>query len=306
MLVAPLEQRDVRPCSDAADTDDLPGDIGDLEALQQMASVVLECGPVGAEPLMDHLLKLVGRELRGLGELSKRDHDRRLTDDPVSTVDHLRQFGKSLQAVARVGLGGDRLGGLHALLRFLLRLSTRPSAKGSRIAARRSCSVRRAYQRSIVPIFANSAIDSRYARTDASVAAWISGLLKPLLRPATVKLADMRLTSYSNGPGSVSSKSFRPNSERPFGGGEHAEVREVRVTAELHGEPGARRGLEVGRHDLRRAPIEGERRDHHPPVAHRNQVRLTRRVLRLQKGYRVGPVRGRLPPGVAGGHHLRA
>ena len=34
----------------------------------------------------------------------------------------------------------------------------------------------------------------------------------PLLRAAIVKLAAMRFTSYSNGPGSVSSKSFTSNS----------------------------------------------------------------------------------------------
>ena len=36
--------------------------------------------------------------------------------------------------------------------------------------------------------------------------------VKPLLRAAIVKLAAMRFTSYSNGPGSVSSKSLRSNS----------------------------------------------------------------------------------------------
>ena len=39
-----------------------------------------------------------------------------------------------------------------------------------------------------------------------------SDLAKPLLRAAMVKLAAMRLTSYSKGPGSVSSKSFTSNS----------------------------------------------------------------------------------------------
>ena len=41
----------------------------------------------------------------------------------------------------------------------------------------------------------------------------MSALVKPLLRAAIVKLAAIRLTSYSNGPGSVSSKSFRSNSK---------------------------------------------------------------------------------------------
>jgi hypothetical protein len=37
-------------------------------------------------------------------------------------------------------------------------------------------------------------------------------LVKPLLRAAIVKLAAIRFTSYSKGPGSVSSKSFRSKS----------------------------------------------------------------------------------------------
>ena len=40
----------------------------------------------------------------------------------------------------------------------------------------------------------------------------MSALANPLLRPAMVKLAAIRFTSYSNGPGSVSSKSFTSNS----------------------------------------------------------------------------------------------
>ena len=65
---------------------------------------------------------------------------------------------------------------------------------------------------SIVPICANEAIASRYARTDASVAARVSALANPLLRPTTAKLAAIRSTSNSNGPGNVSSKSFTSNS----------------------------------------------------------------------------------------------
>ncbi len=131
-----------------------------------------------------------------------------------------------------------------------------------------------------------------------------SALLKPLLRAAIVKLADMRLTSYSNGPGSVSSKSFRSNSRLPLGRGEHTEVRQVGIAAELNVEAGPGRVLQVGGHDLGRAPVERERRDHHPSVAHRHQVGLTRRVLLLQQGDRIGAVRGRLPARVAGRSHL--
>ena len=43
------------------------------------------------------------------------------------------------------------------------------------------------------------------------------------------------------------------------------------------------------------APVEGERRGHHPAVAHRHQVLLTGEVLLLEQGDRVGTVRGRDP-----------
>ncbi len=84
-------------------------------------------------------------------------------------------------------------------------------------AAITSCSERCAYQMSMVRICANPAIASRYAVTDASVTACASAWVSSLLRAAIVKLAAMRLTSYSNGPGSVSSKSFRSNSNARSG-----------------------------------------------------------------------------------------
>jgi hypothetical protein len=65
---------------------------------------------------------------------------------------------------------------------------------------------------SIVRICANSAIAARYANTDARVDARESAVENPLLRAAIVKLAAIRFTSYSNGPGRVSSKSFKSKS----------------------------------------------------------------------------------------------
>ena len=80
------------------------------------------------------------------------------------------------------------------------------------IAFMMSCSDSRAYQMSIVPICASSAMRTRYDIADWTVAARASAAVKPLLRAAIVKLAAMRFTSYSNGPGSVSSKSLRSKS----------------------------------------------------------------------------------------------
>ena len=51
-----------------------------------------------------------------------------------------------------------------------------------------------------------------------------------------------------------------------FGSAEHTEIRQVSVTAELHGDPRPWRGRQVGRHDQRGAPVERERRDQHPPI----------------------------------------
>jgi hypothetical protein len=59
---------------------------------------------------------------------------------------------------------------------------------------------------SIVRICANWAIAVRYADTDASVDARVSAFENPLLRAAIVKLAAIRFTSYSNGPGSNAAK----------------------------------------------------------------------------------------------------
>ena len=70
---------------------------------------------------------------------------------------------------------------------------------------------------SIVRICAKSRIDVRYAFTDLMVTAPASLLEKPLLRAAIVKLAAMRLTSYSKGPGRVSSKSLRSNNRTRSG-----------------------------------------------------------------------------------------
>ncbi len=85
-------------------------------------------------------------------------------------------------------------------------------------------------------------------------------------------LAARRFTSHSHGPGSVSSKSLMSNSSLPLGRAEEAEVRQVRVAAELHVDPGARRRRQVGRHDQRRAAVERERRDEHPSVADRDEL----------------------------------
>ena len=229
-------------------------------------------------------LESVDRVAVGLRQVAQRNDHRRLADDPVSPVDELGELRQRLQAVARVRLP-------CRLLRVLLgggRLPSGPHPSAELAAASmaptqvllgqpRVPDVHRAHLGELRP----STLDT--PSPTASSAARPSALVKPLLRAAIVKLAAMRFTSYSKGPGSVSSKSFRSNSELPLRRCERTEVREVRVAAELHVEPSRRRVLQVRGHDLRRAPVERERRDHHAPVAHRHEIRLTRGVLLLEQ-----------------------
>ena len=79
---------------------------------------------------------------------------------------------------------------------------------------------------------------------------------------------------------------------------EHAEVRQMGVTTELDFQARVRCVLEIGGHDLGRAPIEGERRHHHPTVTNGDQIRFPGQVLRLQQRHRVGPVVSWFPSAV--------
>ena len=67
LLIATLEQHDERPRADAADADDLAGDVDDFEALEQVAPIVLQRRSVGAELLVDRVLRARRRRCRCSG-----------------------------------------------------------------------------------------------------------------------------------------------------------------------------------------------------------------------------------------------
>ena len=90
----------------------------------------------------------------------------------------------------------------------------------------------------------------------------------------------------------------------PLGGGEHPEVRQVRVTADLDVQTGAGGGGQVGGHDQRGAPVERERRHQHPAVTDGNQLGDPAYRLLLEQPDRVGSVDGRLPAAMAGPGNL--
>jgi hypothetical protein len=74
-----------------------------------------------------------------------------------------------------------------------------------------------AYQTCRTGIRANARMASRYAAPVLTATARRCLAEKPLSRPATDMLATSRLTSHSNGPGSVSSKSLTSKTNRRSG-----------------------------------------------------------------------------------------
>ena len=218
-----------------------------------------------------------------------RDDQRRVADDPRLAVDDLGELGERLHAVLRPRLGDVALEPLHLL---------------GRSPARRSCAAisstsRRAYQRSRLPHRRRNRASPRGRRVPTARLTPVRCLSsKPRSRPATAKLATSRLTSHSNGPGQRLVEVVDAEDEPPVGRGEGAEVREVRVAAQLHLQPGSRRAGEIGRHQVRGAAVERERRDEHPPVADRHELRDTRLRLLLEQVDRIAAERRRLPLGV--------
>ena len=101
--------------------------------------------------------------------------------------------------------------------------------------------------------------------------------------------------SHSQGPGQSLVEVVRTEDEPAVRGGEAAEVGDVGVAAGLHGDPRVRRRRQVGGHHRRRTAIERERRDEHPPVPDRDELRHARSRLREEDRDRVGPIRRRRP-----------
>jgi hypothetical protein len=61
--------------------------------------------------------------------------------------------------------------------------------------------------------------------------------------------------------------------QAPFRGGEHPEIAQVGVPAQLGIERGPGSAGQVGGHQQRRAAIEGELRHQHPSIPDRHQIR---------------------------------
>ncbi len=130
--------------------------------------------------------------------------------------------------------------------------------------------------------------------------------VKPRSRPAMVRLAASRLTSHSQGPGRVSSKSLR--SKTRFRSAEAKTPKLLRWASPQAWTFRPERGV-LDRSDAmieRGAPVEGEGRDQHPAVADGHELLHPRGGLTLQEGHRIGAGDRCLPLGMGGAGSSRA
>jgi hypothetical protein len=177
---------------------------------------------------------------------------------------------------------------------FFSLLPRRFSPTSALIQAVTSSIFRWAYQTSRVLIFAASRILSRYLRTPALTIARRSDGAKPRSRPAISKLAASLFTSHSHGPGRVSSKSLMSNTSWRSGEPNNPKL-DRWASPQLNGDPRPRCRREVGSHDQRSTPVEGARRDEHPPIPDRDKLRDPAFGLLLQQRHRFGSGRGWFP-----------
>ena len=133
-----------------------------------------------------------------------------------------------------------------------------------------------------MPCLEKSIIARRYVRTQ-----FRAGAHRSSFRESTIACRDHEARGEAlhipfEGAGQCLVEVVEIEHQSPLRRAEHAEVREVGVTAELHRQPGMRHRCQIGRHDRSGAPKEREGRDRHPPVTHRHQCGKAGGVLRRQ------------------------
>ena len=233
MLVAALEQHDERLRADTADSDDFARDVDDLEPLQQVATVVLQCGAVGAELFVDHVFDFVARHAGRSGQVADRDDHGGLADDPVLTVDVLGELRECLQAVAGVRFLDGLLGLLFQPFAFRTFQFRCGVAHGLQHVVGRDVRVPDVHRVGgrerghCLPIGPH-----RRRRRDAHV-----GLCEGVVagRDREARCHPLHVILEWTGKSLV--EVVHIEQQRAFGRREDAEVRQVRVAAELDGQP---------------------------------------------------------------------
>ena len=230
----------------------------------------------------------------GAGEVLDRDDDRRVGDDPEFAVDDVGAPGQHAGAVPGPGLRHHVLvcAGLalaDALDGDLLADQLQQLA-GLQVLVPGLQAAHPGGAPHPVPVLAHAGHDDRapVRRGEPAVAAHdLEAGREPLDVP--LPRTGQRLVEVVD-----------VEQHPPLRGAEQAEVRQMGVAAQLHGDAGPGRAGQVGGHDRGRAPEERERRHEHPAVPDRDEFGHPRPGLLFEQRDRVGTVRRRLPPAVAG------
>ena len=237
---------------------------------------------------VEHLIALQARL-----EVIDRHDQWRLGDDPCLSVNHARQFREGRHAVLGARLGELLLGFLHDLgLELRGELLNRALDVQVRVPDVEVLHAREPRHRGAVlldgvkddPLLVLDG-EAAVARGDQHAHGKALDIPLPRPRERLVEVVDVE-------------------HQPALGRGKRAEVRQVRVTAALHGEARVGRRRQIAGHDQRRTPIEGERRDQHAPVADRHELRHPRLGLALEQLDRINAARRRLEDGVARARNL--
>jgi hypothetical protein len=296
--VSALHQGDPRAGADAADPDYLAGQLDQGEVPDQVPAVGLQGALVLAQHLTDQLVDLLCLHIGE--ELLDRLDQRRVADDAPLPVDLGGELAQRFHAVLGARLGHHLLGGLDSL-----GLELRPELADGVIDVQ----VRVPHVHEGLPRERAHGRPVALGRREHDLAAVLpaepvvpAGHGQARRQPLDIPLerAGQRLVEVVD----IEDQPPRRRGKRP-------EVGQVRVTAQLHPQPGRGRGGQVGRHRQGRAPVVGERRHEHPPVPDRHQLRhpalrllqqqadriprLIRRELRVR--LQRGQAHGILPPG---------
>jgi len=285
LVVASEQEHDPRARPDAAHADHLAGRMDVPEALQQAATVAGQRPPVRADHAVDERVQAL--EISASGRLLDGDDERRVAQDPPLSVHHVGELAHGSKAVLGSRLG-DTTGEALPLLAAGL---ARPAVLHVVDGEARVPEVHRAHLGEPVH---RLAVGAGRGEVDLAPAIGVEAAVASGDGEAGDQPFEVPLERPRQGLVEV----VDAEHQSPVGGGEHAEVRQVRVTAQLDLEAGVRPLGEIGGHQQRGAPEERERRDEHAPVADRDQLRQPCPGLRLEQIDRIAAVGRRLPPAV--------
>ena len=211
------------------------------------------------------------------------DDHRGVADDPPPPVDQGGELIQGLRAVAGVGLGQQRLGGLEP---FGLDLGPVGLDLGPELAQGRL------YVQVRIPDVQEGLLREgahrravALGRREGDLAPGFGG--EPVVPPGHRQARGQPLDIPLERAGQRFVEVVDIEDQPPFRRGERAEIGQVRVPAQLHPQPRRGSGGQIRRHRQCRSPVERERRHQHPAMPDRHQLRHPRFCLPQQQADRI-------------------